>query len=192
MPNWCYTCYKVFGDKEQINKLYSAIKEMDEQETPRIENGFGNLWLGCLVDYFGGNYEDIKCRGEITEYEMQEDVLRICTETAWCELNEVRKFLENVLPGIKIYYISEEPGMEEYYTNDSTYEIFHTKYFLDTCDLDFDSEEFANEKELVAFLNSKGIKCHDEESAMKAVKEYADDIEDEDKYISLYKYQIED
>ena len=59
-------------------------------------------------------------------------------------------------------------------------------------DRELEKELLADEKELVAFLNSKGIKCHDEESAMEAVKKYSEDIEDEDKYISLYKYQIEE
>ena len=194
MPNWCYTTYKILGNKESVEPIHEMLNELKDMEKPLVENGFGNLWLGCIIERLGGDWQKIGCRGSVEDYYISDDrtELTINTETAWAECNEFRKFLEDTVPGIKIYYISEESEMEDYYTNDKDYKVFHTKYFLDTCDMEFEPEYFETEQELVDFLNSKGFKCHDEESAGDAIVKFMDEHEDEDNYIALHEYEIID
>ena len=116
MPNWCFTTYKIVGDIKEIHDLNNKLMKLDNMKEPLVPNGFGNLWLGCLVKILGGDVEKVYCRGDITEfsYNEEDDVLTIDTQTAWAEMEEVRHFIENVYPGLKIYYYEEESGMEIY------------------------------------------------------------------------------
>lgn len=192
MPNWCYTDYKVFGKRESLEKLESIMKELENQEKPRVENGFGKLWLGCIIDYLGGNWQDINCRGYIIDHQLFDEELSFSTETAWGEMNEFREFLEKKIPDIKIYYMSEEPGMCDYYTNDKDGSVFHTRYYLDACDMDFEPEYFWDIQEVADYLNKTNLGIvfePDEESIKQKLEEYREEHEDE--YVELYKFEIE-
>ena len=195
MPNWCFTQYRFFGKQEDLEKLNSVMDELKQMDEPRIPNGFGNLWLGCIVDYFGGNYDNIYCRGEVTQYELCEDYLNVWTESAWRECAEFRKFLSQVFPDMKIYYISEEPSMEEYYTNDKDYSVFKIEYFLDAWDDVVDPDYFSCIEEVADYLNKYDIEGLDkveptEESINATLDKFND--EHEDNNIILHKVQIEE
>ena len=106
MPNWSFNTYKCVGDIKEIHDLNNKLMELDNMKEPLEPNGFGNLWLGCLVKILDGDIEKIYCRGDITEFSYNEEnnVLTIDTQTAWAEMDEVRHFIEKVYPGLKIYY----------------------------------------------------------------------------------------
>lgn len=120
MPNWCETSYSCTGDEKQVFKLYKALQYLENLESPLIKSDFGNLWCGCVVNYFGGDWNSIHCRGRILGYEYSEEtnMLYIDVESAWVELDEWRNFIKSKLPGIEIVYTSYEPGCEYYVTND--------------------------------------------------------------------------
>ena len=132
MPNWCSTTYKCTGRKKDLKKLYETLNRLRLSEKPRVDNGFGVLWLGCVVDALGGNWEDVACRGQIFDFGLNEEknVLTIVQETAWCEQSDFRGFLEFRFPGMKIYYQEEESGCDIYYTNDDTGCYFPERYIL--------------------------------------------------------------
>ena len=193
MPNWCATTYRVYGDEKQRKKLYSIIEELDKLPEPRVQNGFGNLWLGCIIDYLGGDWNEIACRGDITSYYKTKDYIQIDMETAWRELHEFRHYVEKKLPGLKIYYIADEPGMCEYYTNDKDYSIFHTRYHLDF--EDYDSEYFESLEDLAKWMN--GIEDHrfsnvepTWESISAAFEQYQE--KNDDVYCQLIEYEYYD
>ena len=142
MPNWCFTTYKCVGDIEEILDLNNKLMELDNMKEPLEPNGFGNLWLGCLVKILGGDAEKVYCRGDITEfsYNEEDDVLTIDTQTAWNEMEEVRFFLKKVYPSLEIYYYEEEPGCEIYQTNDRHGRFFPQRFILD--DLDGEGPEY--------------------------------------------------
>ena len=142
MPNWSFNTYKCVGDIKEILDLNNKLMELDNMKEPLEPNGFGNLWLGCLVKILDGDIEKIYCRGDITEFSYNEEnnVLTIDTQTAWAEMDEVRHFIEKVYPGLKIYYYEEEPGMEIYQTNDKHGHFFPQRYILD--DLDGEGSEY--------------------------------------------------
>ena len=145
MPNWSFNTYKCVGDIKEILDLNNKLMELDNMKEPLEPNGFGNLWLGCLVKILGGDAEKVYCRGDITEfsYNEEDDVLTIDTQTAWNEMEEVRFFLKKVYPSLEIYYYEEEPGCEIYQTNDRHGYFFPQRYILD--DLDGEGPEYYND-----------------------------------------------
>ena len=134
MPNWCYTIYKIQGDQESLEALDKVISTMKAIPEPYIPNGFGNLWLGCLVAILGGSSDKIYCRGQILEYEKKDGMITMGIESAWSEPSEVRKFIKKKLPGLKIYYQAEESGMCIFETNDKDGTYFPHRWLLDFTD----------------------------------------------------------
>jgi len=157
MPNWNFTTYHVTGDPKKCLDLYKKIKSLDEMETSLCENGFGKLWCGNLVHLLGGDEtdaENLYCRGQIVIYELKPNFdVTFSVESAWGELSQFRHFIEDRIGGIKIYHISEEPGIQIFVSNDIEGKYFkYNKYYLDICD---------DEKEIYAtdyFADLKGAK----------------------------------
>lgn len=135
MPNWASTAY-VFKakDQEQAKDLYDKIDSLVKMEEPLVENGFGKLWMGCLVDLLGGDWNKVYCRGEIIDYNLNDAHVNISCETAWGELPEFRHFIEQQYPDSKIFYQVEESGNCVYATNDAEGEFFPDRYCLDSYD----------------------------------------------------------
>ena len=121
MPNWCSTAYAIDGDAKEVRQLYELMKGLEERDSPSVKNDFGTTWLGCLVDALGGDWKKIKCRGDWSFLELDEDddIVRFCTETAWYPCNEVLEFVCKKFPSLNYYCQAEEPGQNIYITNDN-------------------------------------------------------------------------
>ena len=193
MSNTCFTTYKVVSEnKKDVTKLFKTIKRLDGRKTPLVKNGWYDpkLWLGCLVKALGGDPNKVYCRGTITFYEMEDDVLTLNTETAWAEMSETRHFIESCFPGMKIYYIEEESGCERFYTNDSEGIYFKDRYYLDGFD---DSEYFETLEEAAKYV--KEIVGHDVEADLKAIdkalSDYVEEHEEDDPdcYYSFHEFK---
>lgn len=132
MANWAYTQLHCDGDKEQLKKLHSIMEELESMKAPGLhENGFGSTWLGNLVIKLGGDWNKIYCRGSWDNLILHQDsTVSFSVESAWDEPNEVRKFIEERFPEIRIYYQTEESGMGIYKTNDVTGEYFPEEFYL--------------------------------------------------------------
>lgn len=154
MPNWCYTDYKFVGNADEIADLYKKLKELEDMPEPLIENGFGKLFLGCVVNHFGGDWNNIYCRGEIDYMELcGEDMLQLSTMTAWGDMPEVWDFVCKNYPSISYYYLAEEGGMCYYVNNDITGEYFPEKYYI--YHTDGYSEYVDDDNELFAYIAEK-------------------------------------
>lgn len=77
MPNWCNCTYKCVGELKEVKSLHKNLKYIDKRKTSILKNGFGKWWLGNLVTKLGGDWEKYRCRGEITGYELNDNVLTI-------------------------------------------------------------------------------------------------------------------
>lgn len=193
MPNWSFTQYACSGEPKEIRQLHNAIKTNAKRKTSRVKNGFGTLWLGNIIDQLGGNWEDWKCRGEITDFYMEKDAkkLTIYQSTAWCEQEGFRKFIEQKFPSIKIYYRDIESGCGWYGTNDSTGEYFPERYILESYD---DTQLFNTIEEAAKYVS--GIVDHNVEANLtaieKALDNYEEENEDEDLYFSFHEFQVVD
>ena len=51
MPNWASTTYVMKAEPEQAKDLYQKVENLSQMKEPLVENGFGKLWMGCLVNH---------------------------------------------------------------------------------------------------------------------------------------------
>ena len=184
MPNWAYTSYRIVGKTEEVNDLYAKIKQLDNMQEPLVENGFGLLWLGCLVTILGGNWNDIYCRGKIIDFSLDDGILSIETETAWSEMDEVRRYIEKVYPALKIYYYEEECGCEIYQTNDRHGQFFSSRYIFD--DQDGEGMEYFDKPETLLAFTSKAMR-----TKFQTIEELEEAVEESDGF-SFHKIKVVD
>ena len=193
MPNWCDTTYQCVGDPKEVRALHKILKYIDRRKTTIVRNGFGKWWLGNLVTKLGGKWEDYCCRGEITGYSFDGDVLEITQYTAWCEQEGVRRIIQEKFPSIKVYYREEEPGCEVYYTNDTTGDYFPETYFLDS----YDEQQYFETIEEAAESVSEIVGCAVEATVnaiQEALEKYVEQKgnEGEEVFYSLHEFQVID
>ena len=53
MPNWSTTDYFVIGSTKEIMDLNKKMEKLENRKKSLVKNGFGNTWLGNLVQYLG-------------------------------------------------------------------------------------------------------------------------------------------
>ena len=192
MPNWCFTSYVVTGDENEVCDLYEKMRSLEEREESLVENGFGKSWLGNLVTLLGGDWNTIYCRGDWSGLEKDNDngALRFDTETAWNDPDEVVTFLQGKYPSLEFYFITEEPGMGYYATNDVEGDFFPERYYFSEPDdpepYNYEEDEFDDFLRDVGNFVGKELKSIEE--AQEAVNEYNKDKEfDEMIEIKVYK-----
>lgn len=174
MPNWCSTSYHAVGDKKQLQRLYDAMAELEAMPSPGLlPNGFGSTWMGNLIHKLGGDWKKIYCRASWNGLDLMGDTLYFDTESAWCEPDEVRHFIEAQFPDMKLYFQSEEPGQGIYTTNDDTGEHFPDQYYLWIEDDDTTYHETAESlcREVEQVTGSKHLSTV--EACQKALKSYS-------------------
>ena len=159
------------------------------RKRPRVNNGFGTLWLGCIIDALGEDWEQYRCRGDITDYHLEDNILTINQNTAWCEQEGFRECIEKKYPSIKVYYQEQEPGCDVFYTNDSSGTYFPERYFLDSYD-----DWYYWKKIEDAAKHVSGIVGHEVDPTVKAIDEaledYMEEHEDEDIFYSFHEFTV--
>ena len=141
MANICITNYVIEGEKSELDALYQTMKALQEKD------------LSSLVQKLGKNPEEVECRGEWTDLERQEEVLRVTFETAWTPCYEVMASLKEAYPSFRIFYQAEEPGNEVYLKNDA-----EGKYFPEIETDGHPYELMTEEKEHAQIRLIRGIK----------------------------------
>lgn len=201
MPNWAYTQYVISGEEKTVNKMKTILDKLAARKESLLENGFGKLWLGNIVKILRADWNKVYCRGEITDYELDTSrgvpVLKINTETAWGEMNEVRELLLSRIPGLRILFYTEEQGMEIYNTNDEAGEWFPERFVLDS---DEEGEEYLPDIEsVIEYLNAyfpgrfpftlpcKRLPTFEE--LKSAISDWNDD--NEDQWMAIHQIRIE-
>ncbi|MBQ0160339.1 MAG: hypothetical protein KBT28_06915 [Bacteroidales bacterium] len=175
MPNWANVSYQITGSKESIDRLNNIIDELVSAPSPRVKNGFGKLWLGCIVDALGGKWEEVTCRGQIYERSRVSDIsLDLDMEMAWGELSDFREFLEKTL-NVHIIYYCEEPGMATYCHNDPDGPKYHIEVIIE--DETYESD-FIDDFETIQMMIDSYIN--------KKPKDFADAIEICNKFNNLH------
>ena len=69
MANCSFAAFVIEGNKKEMDELHSIMKSLKEMDEPRIRNGYGKTWLGCLLDAIGVDWSKIYCRGTYTDLE---------------------------------------------------------------------------------------------------------------------------
>lgn len=132
MPNWSYSSYVIEGEPKVLETLKSKLDELKDMPEPLVENGFGNLWLGCIVTLLGGDWNTVYCRGQICDYNLENGTLNLSVESAWDEMHETRELFQQKHPELTVWYYTEESGMCIYRTNDREGKYFTDRYIVDT------------------------------------------------------------
>ena len=176
MPNWCVTNYVVEGRKEELDDLYQKMKGLQEMEQPLVENGFGQTWLGCLVQSLGADPEDVGCRGNWEELERCDDTLRFDFWSAWSPSYDVIELLREKYPSLRFYYRAIEPGNQLFQKNDT-----NGKYFPENIWAAMDGDDyFAADKEEMLKMMKEKFDLPEHLSSLEEVKSYIDESEDHD------------
>ena len=162
MPNWCSTTIAIYGDQDDLFEIWNCLNKLELEEKPRVKNGFGKLWEGCVLDYFGIDWHEINCRGSIEQYGIEEKNgrkwLQIWQEDAWyANIDYWLTIFDKAKLKLKLKYMAEEPGMDIYETNDKNREFFTDKYTICYC--------------AEADIPELGIKCGDEYEEYFSCKE---------------------
>ena len=119
MPNWNTTDYTLYGNKDNIKRLYTDLKntvDIDRTKESKPFTFLGNsYWLGYIKKHLLPEVEEeLPARGEISYIE--EDIkdygddmasLKLTTETAWVACSELMdKIAEKY--DLQLFYYSEE------------------------------------------------------------------------------------
>ena len=191
MPNWASTTY-VFKakDQKQAKDLYDKIDSLAKMEEPLVPNGFGKLWMGCLVNLLGGDWNKVYCRGEIMDYNLTDDRVYMYCDTAWEEMPKFRHFLEWQYPESTIYYQVEECGCEVYATNDIDGEYFPDRYFLDSYDGIEYFETIEEAAEYIGEIIEKKLKP-DIKEIENAIDDYMEEHDNSDEsWMSFHEFEV--
>lgn len=192
MPNWAQVDYVITGDDDQIDFLYQTMKNLQDMKESFVENGFGTSWLGNLVAKLGGDPKNIYCRGEWTYLKREEDGIVMSMEVAWGEPYEIRNFIEEKFPGIKIYFNSVTD--ESWWTNDRNGLFFDDRFFLYTDELG--SGFLRNVSELISVIESLtgASDLHTLDECKKELNRHFNQMVLEDEYYIAYlgEYKIID
>lgn len=143
MPNWNTTDYTLYGNKENIKRLYTDLKktvDIDRTKESKPFTFLGNsYWLGYIKKSLLPDVEEeLPARGEISYIE--EDIedhdndmasLKLTTETAWVACSELMdKIAEKY--DLQLFYYSEEPGCGIFETNDTEGLFYSFRYMVDS------------------------------------------------------------
>ena len=143
MPNWNTTDYTLYGNKDNIKRLYTDLKntvDIDRTKESKPFTFLGNsYWLGYIKKSLLPEVEEeLPARGEISYIEEEiEDhdndmaSLKLTTETAWVACSELMdKIAEKY--DLQLFYYSEEPGCEIFETNDLEGQFYSFRYMVDS------------------------------------------------------------
>ena len=143
MPNWNTTDYTLYGNKDNIKRLYTDLKntvDIDRTKESKPFTFLGNsYWLGYIKKQLLPEVEEeLPARGEISYIE--EDIkdygndmasLKLTTETAWVACSELMdKIAEKY--DLQLFYYSEEPGCGIFETNDTEGLFYSFRYMVDS------------------------------------------------------------
>ena len=143
MPNWNTTDYTLYGNKDNMKRLYTDLKntvDIDRTKESKPFTFLGNsYWLGYIKKSLLPEVEEeLPARGEISYIEEEiEDhdndmaSLKLTTETAWVACSELMdKIAEKY--DLQLFYYSEEPGCEIFETNDLEGQFYSFRYMVDS------------------------------------------------------------
>ena len=181
MANLTFTRYAFIGTKKQCKDLFAKLTGLKEEKL---------TWCGNLIETFGGNPNNISCRGSFLDFRMNGNKrIDIDLEFAWTESPDFRYFLEKQYKDSKIYYYDYEPGCDVCDTNDDC-NIFDIAYIVDSEDK---GEEWYDNLQDVAQYVSE-IVGYDVEATEDAIENAIEkwQNENDDKFLYLHRFNYVD
>lgn len=181
MPNWAYTTYKIEGEQSVLEEINQLIT--DFQSGHRSIEGAAPDWEGNIIRALGIPGEGAYLRGFFQSHELEDGVLTIEAEEAWGD-TDFRHLLRKKYPQLKIFYITEEAGMEYFATNDSEGKYFRDRFLLESCiDEDYQHEYFRTKEEAQKYI-AEHFHLHSE----KEIEDFNNNSDEN--YIYIYEYKL--
>lgn len=159
MPNWAFTNYVIEGPAKTLQKIYEAILHPDVQDNSdeswegNVLRALGISWLDRSQDRENGKY----MRGFICapqERTPEDTCLIFDAQEAW-GVTDFDVVLQENIPGIKVYWSSEEGNMGIYMTNDKEGKHFPERFYVDTCiNNNYQAEYFKTEEGMWKWLSN--------------------------------------
>lgn len=209
MPNWCRTSITFYS------KHYQAIKNLSDMvielksNPSRRPNGFGNMWLGNLLDYCGINTEGQKCRGSIAAFSKPSKkgsnwIFTLTQVDAWAPNIEIWREIQQTderFKDIRFEFEAFEPSLNLFWTSDASGQFYPTRYLLiarivgKNKKVEEISAAFSSQKELMEYFKmlSGGKSFQSIEAAKKYFQEASRATQNEENtFFSLYESRIVD
>ena len=182
--------YAIEGSEESLIEILGAICLAIHGDSKHWEEYQTCINLGFTEE----ELEDKRLGGEISdEPTLKDGVLEFWAEERW-GLQDFEELLIQKFPDIKVYWKVEESGCEVYCTNDKEGKYFPERFYADICvDAIYDSEYFETEEQMYEWLSDKTngrVKCL--EDAEEFNSDYEDACEDDENFISIHEFEIED
>lgn len=134
------------GSPNEISGLYNRLKSLCERKEPLLPTDFGKEWLGCVVALFGGDPQQIACRGTFECLQsISPESLSLNTYTAWADMPAVWEWVRKTYPSLRWYFRAEECGFTYYVTNDRKGKYFPERFLVD--ELQAAPEYYVDEEE---------------------------------------------
>lgn len=155
----CNTIYFYSKNKELLEQLMSTIQDDNSYREMFRKNGYTDKKIER--SYIDGRDYITYCTQEISQFDNQYYFFSIDSETAWAPHMEIFELLIHEKYNNEIYfkYLSEEPGMEIFISNDEDKTFFDFKYYVycDSKTVDESTQYFASKEELIDYI----AKCFD-------------------------------
>ena len=187
MANMASVAYAIEGPQNNLEEILGAIISGIDDVHHWAE------WSACRkLGFSEEELEDKRLGGELSdEPEIVDGVLKFWAEERW-GLQDFEEVLRKKFPSIKIYWRVEESGCGVYCTNDKEGKYFPERYWVDTAQDDiYKSEYFNDEESMYKWLNEKyGVKSEEEVEAWNA--SYEDSCADDENFIQIHKFKVEE
>ena len=191
MSNPVFMSVCIVGDRRQMRSLYGKMMRLQNRKKTLVDNGFyyPKRWLGNLVVRLGADWHDVDCRGTWDYLKLDRKSLSFFTETAWQAPFEVLYLIQNVYPGLEIYFSAEGDGWDSYLTNDAEGRFFTSRYELDMPPENDDYDTIEEVAERISAYMGRRIEPT-KEAVYAAIDEFDETNEDLDAYINLKEFEV--
>lgn len=182
--------YAIEGSRNSLENIEAAIHYGLRDKEDWTE------WAVCRhIGFTDEELEGKRLGGEISDdVEINSDgVLKFWAEERW-GLQDFNELLIQKYPDIKVYWQVEESGCDVYCTNDKEGKYFPERFYADVCvNGQFDSEYFVTEEAMFMWLSlTTHWKIESYEDAEAFEKSFVDTDEEDDNFICIHKFEIED
>lgn len=175
MPNWCTDSVAFYQGNGKTDRLEQLAKDL-EKAMERKEGSHN--WIGRLLlelGYTEKETENISCRSFVNYWELREDALILCSESAWSPVYEVYYILAERYE-LTFDIMAEEGGVGLYLNSDTEGRFFSVHYLVN--DDEDVWEYFDTSDEVELYLQSQQIHIDSIDSKLKP----GDEMQIDDKF----------
>jgi len=163
MANYCKTKYVITGSNEDISNLNSIFQRLLKEEVNKSSN-VDNTWLGHIVNELDENPDNISCRRWFESVKLKNSsTLSLTTWSAWSPCYELFELIVKKFPTLQYYFISSEPGLAVYITNDADKKYFRYGKKYDVIDKE-------TIKQLISMVKNYKNEVRDENNVVRVVQ----------------------